>query len=680
MAEITDLSGTPGCPNCKPGTFQQGLLDDTPCCVPAGTPPDISLYNNLFAFLDVTGDINFYLTGVGTRDVDTNTSTVNIVLPDLTALSPAGTAIIDAYLYWNILAAHSVTADTAIFDGNGPLTGTLVGWCNDTCWLAQNDGSNQDGGPPPQCIFNRIYRYNVSAFVSITGGSYQVQLPGISTLFPSIATAASDTPAYPGCNGSQGIALLVTYQDGVNRRVITYDGAALVTNPGHGFDGYSTYTVGINPGYYNKNAVIANAAGDTQTQYSDTLKWNGNPFPVNGFGSYFNPNAGNLLFTGAGAGPDQKEPVTADSGFPTISNCNNFATIDITDGIECLDWFLFAYAAEENPCCVQADNPTEPYNQMSQFQNFVAEADFVLEGVGTRDIDMAATGANININVPGTVIGAWVYWNVFADNTNLATFNKINFNGAGAVDGEFLGWGDNTCWSVCDPGDGSNTVCAVEPIDKIKNRVYRLNVTAQVTTGMAAYSVKLPGAILNAGICTSCPDTPHYPGCAGTQGVALIVVYEDPGNERNIIIYDGCSVVIPDGFTPFTEQTPGPTQSSYAIGFDTIFYLDAKIGLAVGDAQTVFVDQLTFNHVNLQVIPNHFTPDNGNLLSANTIENVKAFPGPCCGKFGNTVTVSTTEDCLSWFVFAYSGKQCTPALATHCHTAIVSNNNQHFTS
>jgi hypothetical protein len=686
MAAILDLSGTPGCPNCKPGTFQQGLLDDTPCCTPSGTPPDIALYNNLFPFFDTTGDLNFYLAGVGTRDTDTNTNVVNIIVPDFTGFSPAGVAVVDAYLYWNILAADAVTADTVIFDGNGPFTGLLVGWCNDTCWLAQNDGSNSDGATPPQCIFNRVYRYNVSAFVPITGGTFRVELPGISTLFPSIATNGSDTPAYPGCNGSQGFALLVTYTDGVTRRIIAYDGAALVTNPGHGFGGYGTYSVTIDPGNFNKNAVIANAAGDTQTEYSDSLKWNGSPFPGNGFGSYFNPNAGNLLFTGAGAGADQKEPVTAVSGYPTIKNCPNTATIDITAGVECLDWFLFVYAAEDDVCCVQDTNPVAPYDQMSLYQNIVANADFVLEGVGTRNIDMAGVGTTININVPGTtVIKAWVYWNVFADNTNLATFNKINFKGAGDVVGTFIGWGDNTCWSVCDPGDGSNTVCdtvgGYNEINKIKNRVYRLDVTAQVTTGMNPYTVKLPGAILDPGICTACPDgTTHYPGCAGTQGVALFVIYDDP-IERNILLYDGCAVVIPDDFPPFTLQTPGPIVPSYSIGFDTIYYLNAKIALAVGDSQNnPAVDKLIFNHVDLQTIPNHFTPDSGALLSANTIDPVKAFPGPCCGKFGNTVTVSTTSDCLSWFLFAYSAEKCTPNLATNCSIATVQNNNQHFRS
>lgn len=678
MAAELPLSGTPGCPLCKPGTFQPGLMDVQTC--PTGTAPTPTLYNQLSSFIDLTGKNNFYLTGVGTRDTDTNSTTADIIVPDLTALGEPGVAIVQAWFYWNILASHATTANTATFDGNGPFTGQLAGWCNDTCWLPFDDGSHADGGTPPQNIFNRVYRSDVTAFVDITGGTYQITLPGISTQFPSTATAGSDDAAYPGCNGSQGAALFIIYSTPsatVNRRIITYDGAVLVTNPAAGFGGFGIYNVSIDPGYFNKNAMIATAVGDAQTEYSDSFQWNNIPFPGNGFGSYFNPNAGNLLFTGATAGIAEKESVTT-GGFTTIQNCPNTASINIEDGVECIDWFLFAYIGDDNTCCPVAANPLAPYDQLSSTINTFQEADFVLAGKGTRDIDMAGAGTSIFITIPGPVIQAYLYWNVFADNTNILTLGQANFNGNGIMSGDFIGWGDNTCWTACDPGDESTTACSVVP--PIKNRVYRLDVTAFVT-GTNTYTVVLPATVLTAPpICTKCPNTPHYPGCAGTQGVALFVIYGTPGTERHIILYDGCAVLIPDGFTPWTSQLPGPTMSSYTIGFNTLFNVNAKIALAVGDAQDTFEDSLIWDNNQLPPIPNHFTPNVGNLLYVDTIP-VQAYTGPCCdGSPANRVTVRTPNDCLSWFLFAYSAEKCTPDKAIYCSQPTVSNNNQHFVS
>jgi len=680
-----ELHSDIGCPLCKLGNLNFGNLESQTC--PIGTP--VGPYNQLSQFLDSTGTRNFWLTGVGTRDVDTNTTVTNITTPDFTAFSPAGTSISDAYIYWNILASTDVTADTIIFDGNGPFTGTLVGWCNDTCWKPFNDGSNTDGADPPQPIYNRVYRYNVSAFVSLTGGTYRVELPGISTN-ASVATASSDSAHYPGCNGSQGVALLILYEDGTTRRIIVHDGCVLLTSPSAGFGGVSTYDVTIDPGFFIQNAVIANACGDVQTEYSDSLKYNGTAFPTNGFGSYFNPNANggdvlqstNLLFTGAGAGPNAKESVIlADFPTPAIANCPNTTQIDITSGVECLDWFLHVYAAEESVCCTDAPNPTGLYNQLNLFRSYLGEADSVLAGIGTRDTDMVTTGTGIMINIPGPVIEAYLYWNVFVANTHpIATFETVEFDGVLST-GTYVGWGDNTCWCACDPGDESNTACNLSA--PIKNRVYRLDVgpsgTNQVT-GSNNYPVKLPTTVLSPlPLCTKCPDTPHYPGCAGNQGVALFVIYGDPGNLRHILLYDGCAVVIPDVFTPYSLQTPG-TQQSYTIPVNSTFSTEAMISLAVGDAQSDFADNLLWNNQLLPPTPNHFTPNEGNLLYIDTLP-VKAYAGPCCGKPGNTVTVSTPDDCLSWFIFAYKAKKCcTPENTVQCAQPVVSNNNQHFVS
>lgn len=689
LTAVSDI----GCPLCKLGNLNFGNLAMMTC--PDGTP--VGPYNMLSQFFDADGTNNFWLTGVGTRDIDTNTTVIEITTPDFTAFIPAGTAIVSAYIYWNILTSADVTADTIKFDSAGPFTGLLIGWCNDTCWLPFNNGFNVDGGTAPQPIYNRVFRYSLPiagpGSVALTGGTYRVELPGISTN-ASVATAGSDSAHYPGCNGSQGVALLIIYEDGTTRKIVVHDGCVLLTNPGHGFGGYDTYPVVINPGFFIKNAVIANACGDTQTEYSDLLRYNGTPFlPVNGFGSYFNPNADggnvlqskNLLFTGARAGPNAKESVIlADFATPAIANCPNTTQIDITSGVECLDWFLHVYAAEESPCCDDAPDPPGLYNQLNLFRSYIGDADTILTGIGTRDEDMSLFGTVVSSVIPGPVIEAYLYWNVFADNTNVVALADVQFNGAGTVAGTYIGWGDNTCWCACDPGDESNTACTLSA--PIKNRVYRLNVgpsgTNQVTgtPGPVAYTVKLPNTVLSPlPLCTECPNIPHYPGCAGTQGVALFVIYGDPGNERHILLYDGCAVVIPNGFTPYSLQTPG-TQESYTIPINSTYSTEAMISLAVGDAQDTFLDRLLWNNQQLPPIPNHFTPNTGNLLYIDTLP-VKAYAGPCCGKPGNTVTVSTPDDCLSWFIFSYKAKKCCkPENVVQCGQPVVSNNNQHFVS
>jgi hypothetical protein len=280
------------------------------------------------------------------------------------------------------------------------------------------------------------------------------------------------------------------------------------------------------------------------------------------------------------------------------------------------------------------------------------------------------------------VIEAYLYWNVIVANSYpFTTFEAVEFATVMGM-GTYIGWGDNTCWCACDPGDESNTACNLSA--PIKNRVYRLDVgpsgTNQVLGG-GPYSVKLPTTILHPlPICSECPDTPHYPGCAGNQGVALFVIYGDPGNERHILLYDGCAVVIPTGFTPYTLQTPGPTMPSYSIGINSTYSTDAKISLAVGDAQTSLLDNLLWNNQKLPPMPDHFTPNVNNLLYVDTLP-VKAYAGPCCGKPGNTVTVSTPDNCLSWFVFAYKAlKCCKPENVVKCAQPTVSNNNRRFIS
>lgn len=185
-------------------------------CSP-GPPPPLLLFDTLSSTPAITWTgpgIDFVLGGAGTRDFDTNTTPAEIKLT-----LPAGAIIQQAILYANILVEHPFAFPSLDFKVNGggytfPAT-TLIGWCNDTCWLANGNGTGNDGATTPQDIYNRVYTTDVTADV-IAGfvvglNTFFVRLPGVVTAVgpDSVAVLGSDAAHYPTCNGSQGVVLLI---------------------------------------------------------------------------------------------------------------------------------------------------------------------------------------------------------------------------------------------------------------------------------------------------------------------------------------------------------------------------------------------------------------------------------------------------------------------------------------
>ncbi len=606
----------------------------------------IEPFDQLLPFTNaVAAGMNFVTAGVGIRDFDTNVTpaSINFSVPF---------APINSYIYVNTLQDNTFTvANVQISVDGGAFTSvpvTLLAWSGDTCWLAVDDGSHQDGATTPQNIFNFVYWADVTAIVGVGTHTYDIKVPGISTN-AGIATLASDTPHYPGCNGGQGIQLLSTFNDGsgVVRHLRIYHGSKLLVPPARIplFGGSSSYSVtfpGVAPYFYSPTAFAA--VGDSQTQYSDTYCFNGQCIPPNAFGSVWQGQAGgmaNLLGNLTIGGPT----TCASSG-------TNTATIDVSSGTECLCWFLFVYlASDQTDLCTCDPGPSLPPGNLTSFRNLSGNVDYAIGGIGTRDIKIDTDPANFSVYVGGAPTEAYLYWNVIVDNSIDADTAILNGN---TKFGTLIGKVGNTCWGPPQM-DGSNPC-----IDcGIRNEVYRADVTTIVQAAIPN------GGIFNAAVtidnvgdpvqpvATQASDTPHYPGCNGSQGVVLLVIYDSPCGNKTLQVFDGAVLLT----SPMSQGIYGGTDD-YGLDFDVTTESGcARIALAVGDAQTQYADSFLWNGVPLPQngFASYANPDVGNLLWL-AEHQVQAQNGI------NTIRGTTTFDCLCWFLFVCETYplSCTP--------------------
>jgi hypothetical protein len=229
----------------------------------------------------------------------------------------------------------------------------------------------------------------------------------------------------------------------------------------------------------------------------------------------------------------------------------------------------------------------------------------------------------------------------------------------------------------------------LEDDNNLLNKVWWQDVTALVP-GSGTYSISLPGVEPSSAIAYAASDSPHYPGCCGGQGIALLVIY-DTGPQvitrprqhccvpvsgtvtetetREIIIWHGAKLLKCDGCQPATIGG----SNEYSITWDTKYTWKPKIATAVGDAQSQYADFFFMNGVPLPPFPSYFNPYVGNLMHVKT-EFLPAHSAICnCGPGrSNTVTAFTPDDCLCWFLFVWSGVQ-------KCVTPVISSS-QSFTS
>jgi len=620
-------------------------------------------------FRNLFGGYDYVINGIGTRNkkIDTDPGVFPVIVPGVP---------VEAYLYWNVIVDESIDADTANLNGT-PHVGTMIGKVGNTCWgPPQMDGSN----PCIDCgIRNQVWRADVTTQVQTAiplGGLFpaSVTIDNVGDPVQPICTKASDEPRYPGCNGSQGIVLLVIYESpcGSAKRLQVYDGAVLLVAPANQptYGGIATYELDVNLPEAAGCAKIALAIGDAQTFYQDSFLWNGTPLPTVVPGSYANPYVGKLMHLA-------QHQVQATPGINTVTG---------TTTLDCLCWFLFVVETyplicDPNDCGPNACHIAAPFDQLYQFERRVGDIDFVLGGAGIRDWPVDVIPVTINITVPGPVIKAYLYWNVIGGGNfcpDLAIFNGVD------VPGNIIGCCGNTCWSAWCTADNSDHGQETAN-NNILNKVWFQDVTALVP-GTGSYTVKIPGVHLSGVIATKASDSPYYPGCCGGQGVALLVIYGTPPQitnrprhkcvvanghgkcvddatqivteteTREIIIWHGAKLLKCD---PCQPATIGGS-NSYTIPWKTKYTWKPKIATAVGDAQSKYADSFYYNGILLPPQPSYFNPlPAGNLLHVKT----EYLPGhitkcDCGGALQeNNVRAFTPDDCLCWFLFVWSGSQ-----------------------
>lgn len=306
--------------------------------------------------------------------------------------------------------------------------------------------------------------------------------------------------------------------------------------------------------------------------------------------------------------------------------------------------------------CTAGSSPSAPFDTLSStpfFDSIGAGYNFVLKGVGTRDLDTNSTPASIILNVPGTVLNAYLYVNTLDENPGTLASVDLDVNGGGFTSVTsappynfgMIGWTNDSCWLSDD--DGSHMDGASSDNQNIYNHVFWADVTTLVLTGTNTYLFMLPGITRGAGTASLSSDNAYYPGCQGSQGIVLFVVYDDgSGTTRNVKIFQGAKLLEPSG--TFGGST------SHTVTFSAGDYLGSpKVAVGVGDAQTKYSDSFCFNGTSC--IPQNIygsainpTPD-GNLLETFTLLDV------CALTTGNQAVMSVVGgvECICWFLFAY---------------------------
>ena len=319
-------------------------------------------------------------------------------------------------------------------------------------------------------------------------------------------------------------------------------------------------------------------------------------------------------------------------------------------------WWWYVYwdcdieGCDPSDCGPNLCHPEAPFDQLYQFDRFVGDVDFVLTGIGIRDINTNTSPAVINITIPGTVIKAYLYWEVIGGGAFCADTAVFNGNSG---EGTIVGCTGNTCWTAYCVNDGQDSDDTV-PDQNLLNKVWLRDVTSLVP-GSGSYTVSLPTVVPGDFINT---EGVHYPGCNGGNGIALLVIYESPqlpGETREIITWHGARLLKCNTCTP---PTIGGSES-YSITWNTKYSWKGKIATAVGDPQAAAppTNSLLFNSIVFTPQPKYFNPNVGNLMHVKT-EYLPPHSVICnCGPNGqeNTVTAMTNSDCLCWFLFVYSG-------------------------
>lgn len=310
------------------GSGTSGSSND--CCTCSSCAPiSCSNVETLSLFKTQVYDGDFILTGIGTRDTGGGDIHVTTI--------PDGATVKEAYLYWNTIEDDCHDSSLILFQ-DIPIVGVCKGYAANTCWSPCENSP----GTAPYELHNHVYRATVTTYVT-GNGKYNVDALPYSNGKPNCE--AANQPQYPGCAGSQGVALLIIYSygdcSGPNnncrcREISIYEGAVMIASPGPPFPGTSTETLVHNTNYYG-NVRLGFGIGDVQ-EYTDSATFNSKPINGSGPGNAFGHDEGNLLFAHA---------IPVGLGEPTN-------LISISSSNDCICWFLLAFSGNNCPCVVQA--------------------------------------------------------------------------------------------------------------------------------------------------------------------------------------------------------------------------------------------------------------------------------------------------------------------------------------
>ncbi len=261
-----------------------------------------------------------------------------------------------------------------------------------------------------------------------------------------------------------------------------------------------------------------------------------------------------------------------------------------------------------------------PANSLNFKNNWFLTGDYTVGGVGLRGAGVAgsATGA-INIaGVPANadIIAAYLYWETLGNGAN-ATFHPQG-SPASAIVGTALGTTSSPCW------------------DPPTITVYRTDVLQYFPRDVNGRQ------LVNGSHLITLPDSGDPNIAPSSEGASLVIVWRLPGMAyKAIVLYDG-AFTINNSVSTFNQTLAGFFQASSANP-------QARITHIVGDGQSVFNDQLSFNGNTLGL--NVFNGALGPMWDNLTFD-VSAMVPPNASQVTTSSTIS--GDCLCWAAVVFS--------------------------
>jgi hypothetical protein len=228
-----------------------------------GYQDGLSFFKNYF----VTGD--YAVAGVGLRGTG-DASGLATGYINMTGV-PNGAIVISAFLYWETIESTPLPSSGDGFFQGYPILGKSVGTGSSPCWSAGGGTGSSNGSKTL-----RVYRADVAPNLVINGafqtnGTYQV-------ILHDSGSNGAGTPL------TEGASLLIIYRtlNAPLKSVVIYDGSWTMNNS----TSYMSQTL---KGFYQADDSIPSSGrlthivGDGQSNFGETLYFNGNQIAINPF-------------------------------------------------------------------------------------------------------------------------------------------------------------------------------------------------------------------------------------------------------------------------------------------------------------------------------------------------------------------------------------------------------------